>query len=306
MFQIDPRTLLLALVLVHMMATGCLIFVWTFQKTYRGFGEWVGAMAGLAAGTLLLAARDLVPDLLSIIGGNSILFLAYTLQLQAGRVFLNRGRLSAPWWWAPLPMAVVFVLLTFVWPDLQARILIGGIYATVLELTLAWELFQYPAPTVSQAARFTGSFILVSAAVTFSRGISGLFGSPSATYLDSENLLVLNGLVGVTLGLAIPFGILMMNHQRLEGDLATSKDELARSRDELRMLRGFIPICASCNKIRDDDGFWTQLEVFIRDHSEAEFSHGICPECAERLYPELDPESIAHPAEPPPDTPRKK
>jgi hypothetical protein len=47
-----------------------------------------------------------------------------------------------------------------------------------------------------------------------------------------------------------------------------------------------LPICASCKKIRDDNGYWTQIEGYVRDHSEAEFSHGLCPECAEKLYPE--------------------
>jgi hypothetical protein len=51
-------------------------------------------------------------------------------------------------------------------------------------------------------------------------------------------------------------------------------------------LTGFLPICASCKKIRDDKGYWEQVEVYIRDHSEAEFSHGICPECMKKLYPD--------------------
>ena len=44
---------------------------------------------------------------------------------------------------------------------------------------------------------------------------------------------------------------------------------------------------ASCKKIRDDKGYWNQIETYIRDHSEAEFSHGICPDCAKKLYPEF-------------------
>ena len=51
-----------------------------------------------------------------------------------------------------------------------------------------------------------------------------------------------------------------------------------------RSLKGMIPICASCKNVRDDEGFWTQVELYIRDHSDAEFSHGICPVCAEKLY----------------------
>lgn len=57
---------------------------------------------------------------------------------------------------------------------------------------------------------------------------------------------------------------------------------------ENKTLKGFLPICASCKKIRDDQGYWNQIESYIMDHSEAEFSHGICPECVNKLYPDLD------------------
>jgi hypothetical protein len=61
------------------------------------------------------------------------------------------------------------------------------------------------------------------------------------------------------------------------------KDALA----EVTTLRGIIPICASCKKVRDDKGYWNQIESYIRDRSEADFSHGMCPECAKKLYPDL-------------------
>lgn len=63
--------------------------------------------------------------------------------------------------------------------------------------------------------------------------------------------------------------------------------ERERLIEELRKtLRGFLPICSSCKKIRLDEGSWQQIESYIRAHSDAEFSHGICPECAKSLYPE--------------------
>ncbi|MBI5641308.1 MAG: response regulator [Nitrospirae bacterium] len=69
------------------------------------------------------------------------------------------------------------------------------------------------------------------------------------------------------------------------------KDELiAKLRDALdhvKILSGLLPICASCKKIRDDKGYWSQIEEYISEHSEAEFSHGICPDCMKKLYPEL-------------------
>lgn len=61
--------------------------------------------------------------------------------------------------------------------------------------------------------------------------------------------------------------------------------ELREAVHKVKTLSGLLPICAACKKIRNDKGYWEQIEVYIRDHSEAEFSHGICPECAKRLYP---------------------
>ena len=63
--------------------------------------------------------------------------------------------------------------------------------------------------------------------------------------------------------------------------------KLKSALEEIRLLRGILPICCHCKKIRDDKGYWTQVETYIRDHSEAEFSHGICPDCVEKFYPFL-------------------
>jgi DNA-binding response OmpR family regulator len=63
--------------------------------------------------------------------------------------------------------------------------------------------------------------------------------------------------------------------------------ELQKALDEIKVLRGFIPICASCKKIRNDKGYWEQIEIYISKHSEAKFSHGCCDECAKKLYPDI-------------------
>lgn len=64
--------------------------------------------------------------------------------------------------------------------------------------------------------------------------------------------------------------------------------DLKRAAHEIKTLRGILPICSICKQIRDDKGYWNQIEVYIRDHSEVDFSHSICPECAAREYPDLD------------------
>lgn len=63
--------------------------------------------------------------------------------------------------------------------------------------------------------------------------------------------------------------------------------QLQDSLAQIKQLKGLIPICAHCKKVRDDEGYWKSVEVYIEHHSEAQFSHGICNDCIEKLYPEL-------------------
>ena len=74
---------------------------------------------------------------------------------------------------------------------------------------------------------------------------------------------------------------------RKEEALRQINSDLREALDQIKTLQGLLPICASCKKIRDDKGHWEQMEIYIRNHSDAEFSHGICPDCAKTLYPEL-------------------
>jgi len=76
--------------------------------------------------------------------------------------------------------------------------------------------------------------------------------------------------------------------KRAEEERNRLVSELRHALSEVRILGGLLPICSSCKKIRDDKGYWNQIESYIRDHSEAEFSHSICPECVKKLYPDLN------------------
>ena len=65
-------------------------------------------------------------------------------------------------------------------------------------------------------------------------------------------------------------------------------NELQEALAQVKTLSGLLPICANCKMVRDDKRYWKQIESYIRDHSEAEFSHSICPACVKKLYPELN------------------
>jgi hypothetical protein len=112
----------------------------------------------------------------------------------------------------------------------------------------------------------------------------------------TENFaLSLSGAFSVSMlpwGLAFMMSIALIG--MLWGQIKQADEEKSKTISELRKalvrvktLSGLLPICASCKKVRDDQGYWNQIEAYIEAYSEAQFSHGICPECAEKLYPEF-------------------
>lgn len=76
--------------------------------------------------------------------------------------------------------------------------------------------------------------------------------------------------------------VVLFNRYRLK---TRAHRDLQRAMDQIHTLRGLLPICSSCKKIRNDNGYWIEVESFVRDHSDAEFTHGICPDCMDKLYP---------------------
>jgi PAS domain S-box-containing protein len=84
-------------------------------------------------------------------------------------------------------------------------------------------------------------------------------------------------------------GILVDLTERNQAEMQRERliRELQTALDSVKTLRGLIPICSNCKKIRDDKGYWQQVETYVRDHSEATFTHGLCPECVKILFPEI-------------------
>ncbi len=97
----------------------------------------------------------------------------------------------------------------------------------------------------------------------------------TATPLYAEN-----GTIMSALEVLVP----ITARKRAEAERECLINALQQSLNNVKQLSGMLPICASCKKIRDDQGYWNQVELYIRDHSAVEFSHSICPECTEQLY----------------------
>ena len=91
---------------------------------------------------------------------------------------------------------------------------------------------------------------------------------------------------GIVVGRMASF-VDITDRKKVELDRENLITKLQEALDKIKMLQGIIPICCSCKKIRDDKGFWNQIEQYISKHSDAIFSHGICPDCAKKLYPDV-------------------
>jgi DNA-binding response OmpR family regulator len=64
-------------------------------------------------------------------------------------------------------------------------------------------------------------------------------------------------------------------------------EELSQALAEVRTLKGIVPICANCKNVRDDQGYWNRVETYLNEHTEADFTHAVCPDCMKRLYPQF-------------------
>jgi hypothetical protein len=125
--------------------------------------------------------------------------------------------------------------------------------------------------TISVLLGFLGGLIdSILDYIFFYKGVSLLdllfFDVPSQAFYFRSVILVIFIIFGLIVGHTI---------SRLEEAL-----------QNVKTLKGFLPICANCKKIRDDEGYWQQIEEYIMDHSDADFTHGICNECVGKLYPE--------------------
>lgn len=107
---------------------------------------------------------------------------------------------------------------------------------------------------------------------------------PFAGSSPNESLLLLQAFMGVTSVLALTFAAVVSKKRRIEQSRERLLGELQDALAHIKTLRGLIPICATCKKVRNDREHWEHVESYIQDHSLAQFTHGLCPDCVARLY----------------------
>ena len=109
-------------------------------------------------------------------------------------------------------------------------------------------------------------------------------------YLEREGWYFLILLIKLSLkpGLENPYTLLFENFGRIDEDMRTQRNDPQKNLNKIKIPKRILPICSHCQKIRDDKGYWKRVETYLQQHSTAEFSHTICPNCAKKHYLDLD------------------
>jgi hypothetical protein len=160
-------------------------------------------------------------------------------------------------------MVAIFLLDLFI----PLGVAVGVLYLVIVLVTL-----QSQQTKVTLAVAVASSLLIVAA----------YFYKPPVT--DMWKVIFNRGISLFAVWVAAILGLQKNKTERQRAMVLLERENALR---EVRILRGLLPICASCKKIRDDNGYWMQIEGYIKDHSEANFTHSICPDCAKRLYPEF-------------------
>lgn len=140
---------------------------------------------------------------------------------------------------------------------------------------LVWAAFRF-----GQRETATATVLLSGIAIW---GTLRGFG-PFVRNTQNESLLLLQAFIGVTALLAMAFAAVVSERNRIEAKREGLLQELQNAQEHIKALRGLLPMCASCKKVRDDEGYWDYVENYIHAHSEATITHGICPDCMQKLY----------------------
>ena len=249
------------------------------RRTYAGFDLWVAGNACSAAALLLIANLGAIPTALVVLG-NTLVFLHLVL-ITAG---LERFFGLAPRWslhgLGIAAIVGVYVQFTAITPSVTVRI---AAICTLLAMWSWWAalLVAREAPRVlDRPNRLAAGVLGLYSLWNIGRVVVALSGSDATNALDANRRVQAMFFAAYPALLALlTFSLAILYLQRVERDLAAAAAEV-------KLLRGIIPICASCKKIREGDG-WTPIESYLAQRSEAAFTHGICPDCARRLYPGL-------------------
>ena len=278
---LDMRTLMFVSGIISMLICICMIYVYLRRKTYDGFRQWVLAYVSITTGMILLSLRNILPDFITIIMANACLLVFIMLITHGLTAFA--GLRPRTWLYAAaiaLYTAVVTVF-TYIRPDLNMRIVLFSCITVPFGIGAVVVIYRDIPRILPRRNWFLIANFAANALWFFLRFFWTIYHPVSTGDLITAGPIHdVTMMISMGISILSMAGLIILTAQRVEY-------EVIKAHDEIKTLKGFLPICANCKKIRDDDGYWSQVEEYISRHADVSFSHGICPECMAKLYPEL-------------------
>jgi hypothetical protein len=249
------------------------------RRISPGFKLWTWAALANSAGYVLASLHQNLPDWITETLAISLTVLAGILICRGLDLFCGRRRSA---WWDLAALMAFSAYLFFIEPSISVRIVmvslvIGLVYlrAMILVVGPVGRLLGERTILLVESFGLISLLALLRALATWiwgDRGIAGLEG------VGPYHSLLFLAMIAAHITMMV--GLISANSRRLE-------NELTSAMREIKTLRGIIPICSTCKKIRDDHGYWQQVESYVRMRTHAEFTHSICPDCLEIMYPDF-------------------
>ena len=260
----------------------CMEYIYKTRKTYPGFRQWTIAFMFNFTGAVLLSFRNILPFFTTVILANLLVVLFF--------VFIARGLLTFVGekqnYWIDAPALFIFIsafiYFSYFSPNINIRIIfISAILMIFCVRCIYISYKKLPQIVTGHNHLLIIAFILPVLSSLFRVILMIIYQEQISDFMSAGTIHGLS-MILLTIGnIFLASGLIAINAQRIEQDLINAQAEI-------KTLIGFIPICANCKKIRDDKGYWQQIEDYISNHSEAEFTHSICPDCVKRLYPNIN------------------
>jgi len=251
------------------------------QKSYSGFGYWTISSLLLSFSQILLSFRDLINDFFSIIISDILYLTAFILIKYGLNNFIDR-KVNITY---QIGFLVFFsfplVYYTYFQPNLEARIIL----VFLLTAYYCFRISKLIYLNVSKALNLKDYnlsilFLLFGIWQVFGVVSTLLNKSTVTDYMNSGITESLDQIFTASFFMLVYFGLVNLNALKIEQDLTSAKNEI-------ETLEKFLPICANCKKIRDDKGYWENVEDYISHKTSSTMTHSICPDCTHELYPEL-------------------
>jgi hypothetical protein len=183
-----------------------------------------------------------------------------------------------------------FIYFCYVTPSFSARVVVCSLSLAVVAARMARDLLPAGRET-RDPTRLLVLFSLLALILFHGARVVAYSLHPGGSLLQGQAVNVVSLVFFPMNVVALCFSLIAFAASRFASEKTQANASLAQANQQLqdalanvKNLSGLLPICANCKKIRDDQGYWRQIETYLREHTDADFTHGICPSCAHELY----------------------